>query len=105
MAYLWLGDAPASLLRAAVMLLFLAFYFLRGRPRTTLDVLCAALFCISMASPLSMLDTGLQLSVLCVAVIGMSLPWMRELAPVPMPHHACSQPLLPMTRRRAPSAG
>ena len=83
MAYLWLGDAPASLLRAAVMLLFLAFYFLRGRPRTTLDVLCAALLCISVASPLSMLDTGLQLSVLCVAVIGMSLPWMRELAPEP----------------------
>ena len=36
-----------------------------------------------MASPLSMLDTGLQLSVLCVAVIGMSLPWLRELAPEP----------------------
>ena len=83
MAYLWLGDAPASLLRAAVMLLFLAFYFLRGRPRTTLDVLCAALFCISVASPLSMLDTGLQLSVLCVAVIGMSMPWLRQLAPEP----------------------
>ena len=83
MAYLWLGDAPASLLRAAVMLLFLAFYFLRGRPRTTLDVLCAALLCISVASPLSMLDTGLQLSVLCVAVIGMSMPWLRELAPEP----------------------
>ena len=81
MAYLWLGDAPASLLRAAVMLLFLAFYFLQGKPRTTLDVLCAALLCISVASPLSMLDTGLQLSVLCVAVIGMSLPWMRQLAP------------------------
>ena len=83
MAYLWLGDAPASLLRAAVMLLFLAFYFLQGRPRTTLDVLCAALLCISVASPLSMLDTGLQLSVLCVAVIGMSMPWMRVLAPEP----------------------
>ena len=83
MAYLWLGDAPASLLRAAVMLLFLAYYFLQGRPRTTLDVLSAALLCISVASPLSMLDTGLQLSALCVAVIGMSMPWLRELAPEP----------------------
>ena len=83
MAYLWLGDAPASLLRAAVMLLLLAVYFLRGRPHTTLDVLCAAMLCISVASPLSMLDTGLQLSVLCVAVIGMSLPWLRVLAPEP----------------------
>ena len=83
MAYLWLGDAPASLLRAAVMLLFLAYYFLQGRPRTTLDVLSAALLCISVASPLSMLDTGLQLSALCVAAIGMSMPWLRELAPEP----------------------
>lgn len=83
LAYLWLGDAPASLLRAAVMLLLLALYFLRGRPHTTLDVLCAALLCISVVSPLSMLDTGLQLSVLCVAVIGMSLPWLRVLAPKP----------------------
>lgn len=66
LAYLWLGDAPASLLRAAVMLLLLAVYFLRGQPHTTLDVLCAALLCISVVSPLSMLDTGLQLSVLCV---------------------------------------
>ena len=32
-----------------------------------------------------MLDTGLQLSVLCVAVIGMSLPWLRVLAPEPDP--------------------
>ena len=85
LAYLWLGDAPASLLRAAVMLLLLAVYFLRGRPHTTLDVLCAALLCISVVSPLSMLDTGLQLSVLCVAVIGMSLPWLRVLAPEPEP--------------------
>lgn len=85
LAYLWLGDAPASLLRAAVMLLLLAVYFLRGRPHTTLDVLCAALLCISVVSPLSMLDTGLQLSVLCVAVIGMSLPWLRVLAPEPDP--------------------
>ncbi|WP_411330429.1 ComEC/Rec2 family competence protein [Desulfovibrio desulfuricans] len=83
LAYLWLGDAPASLLRAAVMLLLLAVYFLRGRPHTTIDVLCAALLCISVVSPLSMLDTGLQLSVLCVAVIGMSLPWLRALAPEP----------------------
>lgn len=83
MAYLWMGDAPASLLRAAVMLLLLAVYFLRGRPHTTIDVLCAALLCISVVSPLSVLDTGLQLSVLCVAVIGMSLPWLRVLAPEP----------------------
>ena len=75
--YLWLGNAPASLLRAAVMLAALAILVLRGSPHTTLDALCAALLCIVVAAPLSVLDTGLQLSALCVATIGLSLPWLR----------------------------
>ncbi|WP_257243224.1 ComEC/Rec2 family competence protein [Desulfovibrio legallii] len=81
LVYLWLGNAPPSLLRAAVMLLALAFWLLRGRLCTTLDALCAALLCITLAAPLSVLDTGLQLSVLCVAAIGMGLPWLRVLLP------------------------
>lgn len=98
MIYLWLGDAPASLLRAAIMLAFFAVWLLRGRALTTIDALCAALCCISVASPLSVLDTGLQLSVLCVAVIGMSLPWLRILAPAP---EAAAQPLPYARLRRA----
>ena len=85
LACLWLGNAPASLLRAVCMLVVLAFWLARGRARTTLDVLCAALLCICLAAPLSVLDTGLQLSALCVAVIGLALPWLRRIAP---PHAA-----------------
>lgn len=81
--YLWLGNAPASLLRATCMLFVLTFWLVRGRSRTTLDVLCAALLCITLVSPLSVLDTGLQLSALCVAVIGLFLPWLRRMPPSP----------------------
>ncbi len=81
LAYLWLGNAPASLLRAVCMLFVLAFWLARGRARTTLDVLCAALLCICVAAPLSVLDTGLQLSALCVTVIGLALPWLRRITP------------------------
>ena len=47
LAYLWLGNAPASLLRATVMLFVVALWLTMGRPRTTLDALCAALLCSS----------------------------------------------------------
>lgn len=92
MIYLWLGDAPASMLRAAIMLLFLAFYFLRAAPTPHL-IFCAPPCSVSAwPSPLSVLDTGLQLSVLCVAVIGMSLPWLRVLALSRTQRHQRSRP-------------
>lgn len=81
LAYLWLGNAPASLLRATVMLFVVALWLTMGRPRTTLDALCAALLCITVAAPLNVFDTGLQLSALCVGAIGLSMPWLRELMP------------------------
>lgn len=90
-AYLWLGNAPASLLRAVCMLFVLAFWLVRGRPRTTPDVLCAALLGITLVSPLSVLDTGLQLSALCVAVIGLFLPWLRRVLPEPAPEKTQAQ--------------
>lgn len=83
LGYLWLGNAPASLLRATVMMLVAALWMAAGRPRTTLDALGAALLCITVSSPLSVLDTGLQLSALCVAAIGLSLPWLRRIIPLP----------------------
>ncbi len=83
LGYLWLGNAPASLLRATVMMLVAALWMAAGRPRTTLDALCAALLCITVSAPLSVLDTGLQLSALCVAAIGLSLPWLRRIIPAP----------------------
>ena len=83
LAYLWLGNAPASLLRAACMLLALAVCLLRQQARSTLDLLWTALACICLAAPLSVLDTGLQLSALCVGSIGLALPWLRRILPAP----------------------
>lgn len=98
LAYLWLGNAPASLLRAVCMLFVLAFWLARGRARTTLDVLCAALLCICVAAPLSVLDTGLQLSALCVAVIGLALPWLRRITPPRAVRNSRRQVLLRLVR-------
>lgn len=83
LAYLWLGDAPASLLRAACMLGLMTLWLLRGRTATLLDALLAALACIVLADPLSLFDLGLQLSVLCVAVICLTVPGIRRLWPAP----------------------
>ena len=93
LAYLWLGNAPSSLLRAAGMLLLLATGMalahlrcmplpqtLRERlPSSGLDVLCCTLLCITVISPLSVFDTGLQLSALCVSVICCATPLMGQL--------------------------
>ena len=95
--YLWLGNAPPSLVRAACMLfcLTLSLLFLTGRtagpfarlapylPHTTLDCLLAALTGICLVSPTAVFDTGLQLSVLCLLAIGLALPVMRRLLPAP----------------------
>lgn len=79
--YLWIGNAPPSLIRAACMLLFLTFFLLRDAPRATPDILAPALCCITALHPMAALDTGLQLSALCVGVIGLALPAMRRLLP------------------------
>lgn len=93
--YLWIGNAPPSLVRAACMLLLgcLALYFRREQekvglwaalaPRSGWDALCLALLCISLAAPLSVYDTGLQLSVLCVAALCALPPLLSRIMPLP----------------------
>jgi competence protein ComEC len=81
LVYLWLGNAPPSLIRAGCMLCILAFWLVRQKARTMLDVLCAAVFCITAVAPLSALDTGMRLSVLCVGAIGLALPFLRGILP------------------------
>lgn len=83
LAYLWLGNAPPSLLRAACMLGFMTLWLLRERTATALDALLAALGCIVLADPLSLFDLSLQLSVMCVAVICLWMPALRRLWPGP----------------------
>ena len=97
--YLWLGNAPSSLLRAACMLLAMALSLtiLTRRsgplpeglhahlPRSTLDLLATALVVICAAAPLAVFDTGLQLSALCLFAIGISMPLLRRWLPLPRP--------------------
>ena len=90
-AYLWLGDAPPSLVRAALMLAIVCLLrcvpdllperFRRNlRPAFTFaDVLLLALFCIVLADPLCMYDLGVQLSFSAVAGIALCSPWLSKL--------------------------
>jgi len=80
--YLWVGNAPPSLLRAAIMLGLFSFWLLRDRVYTLSDALFGAMLCITLVSPLTIYDVGLQLSVLSVAAIALSLPLLRRL-PLP----------------------
>jgi competence protein ComEC len=73
LAYLWLGQARPSLLRASLMFLFWGILLIRGRGSVLLDGLMAALGLIVLMSPLAVYDLGLQLSV--VAVAGIVLLW------------------------------
>ena len=90
-AYLWLGDAPPSLVRAALMLAIVCLLrcvpdllperFRRNlRPAFTFaDVLLLALFCMVLADPLCLYDLGVQLSFSAVAGIALCSPWLSKL--------------------------
>lgn len=113
--YLWLGNAPPSLVRAACMLfcLTLSLLLLTGRktgplarlapylPHTTLDCLATALAGICLVSPTAVFDTGLQLSALCLLAIGLALPVMRRLLPDPRGMDDMSPPRTRTSRCRA----
>ncbi|MDL2279726.1 ComEC/Rec2 family competence protein, partial [Desulfovibrio sp. OttesenSCG-928-G11] len=77
--YLWLGQAPPSLCRAACMLFFWTALLLLNRPRVLLDGLMAALAFLLLQNPLALFDLSLQLSALCVAVIALSAPGLAAL--------------------------
>lgn len=91
--YLWLGDAPPSLIRAAIMLacacllryaadLFPERLHRRAAlrpPFAFADILIVALFCMLLNDPLCLYDLGVQLSFTAVAGIALCLPWLRAL--------------------------
>lgn len=79
-AYLWLGDAPPSLLRAGLMLAFWALFIWRDRPTAFPDALMAALTCMILADPLIIHDLGAQLSFSAVAGIALIAPLASRLA-------------------------
>ncbi|MBG0789782.1 MAG: DNA internalization-related competence protein ComEC/Rec2 [Desulfovibrionaceae bacterium] len=83
LVYAWLGQPSASLVRAAVMYGAWGFLLLQGRGRVLLDGLFFALLAIVFASPLSVFDLSLQMSVTAVAGIAVVLPHLRSLfAPI-----------------------
>ncbi|MCL1939429.1 MAG: DNA internalization-related competence protein ComEC/Rec2 [Desulfovibrionaceae bacterium] len=78
--YLWLGQMPVSLVRAACMLAFWSLLVFLKRPRVLLDGLFAALAVILAVDPLALFDIGLQLSALSVAAIALCLPELFQLS-------------------------
>jgi competence protein ComEC len=79
LAYAWLGQPSASLIRASVMFGFWGVLLLQGRGRVLMDGLFFALAVIVFVSPLSVYDLGLQMSVTAVAGIGLLYPVFRLL--------------------------
>ena len=79
LAYAWIGQPSASLVRAAVMYGFWGLLLLQGRGRVLLDGLFFAVLAIVFVAPLSAFDLSLQMSVTAVAGIGIMLPHFRPL--------------------------
>jgi ComEC/Rec2-related protein len=78
--YLWLGQAPISLQRAACMLCAAALCSFMRRPRLIPDSLCAALFILMLWDPFALFELSLQLSALCMACIALTLPGIVRLS-------------------------
>ncbi|WP_051693825.1 ComEC/Rec2 family competence protein [Desulfohalovibrio reitneri] len=78
LAYLWLGGAGPSLVRAFLMFTAWGGLLWLGRPRGLLDGLLAAVALILLLNPLSVFDLGLRLSVVAVAGILAGAPLVRR---------------------------
>ena len=74
LAYLFLGGAPFSLLRASFMMLAAAFFLCLRRSVAPLDALFAAALLLFLFHPLVVFDLSAQLSVLAVAGILLIMP-------------------------------
>jgi competence protein ComEC len=74
LAYVWLGGAPPSLVRAALMLVFWGWLYWRGRPQVLLDGLLWAVCVIVLFDSGAADDLSLQLSACAVAGIALARP-------------------------------
>lgn len=79
LAYLFLGGAPFSLIRAACMMLAAAVFLCLRRSTAPLDALFAACLLLFIGWPLAVFDLSAQLSVLAVAGILLSMPLVSAL--------------------------
>lgn len=80
-AYVWVGQASPSLVRAALMFGFWGLLLLLDRGRALVDGLFLALLLIVLAAPLAVYDVGLQLSAVAVAGLAFPYPWLCGLFP------------------------
>ena len=78
LAYLWLGQARPSLVRAALMFFFWGVFLLQGRKNILGDGLFFALVVMLCFNPLQVHDLGMQLSFGAVAGIVLLLPAFRQ---------------------------
>lgn len=81
--YLWMGNAPLSLIRAALMMGFALLLLLAKRPSTLLDILFMAGASMVVVWPQAVFDLSVQLSVLSVAGIALSAPLLNAVAKRP----------------------
>ncbi len=79
-AYIWLGGASPSLLRAGLMLFFWGLLLWLERPAVLLDGLLWAVSLILLFDPLALFDLRLQLSALSICAIALATPWLGRLA-------------------------
>ena len=79
LVYLWLGAAPPSLMRAALMLFFWGVLLWQNKPKVLVDGLIWALAVILLYDPLSLYDLRLQLSAVSVAGIALAAPLLDRL--------------------------
>ncbi len=77
--YLWIGNAPPSLIRAALMLALALFFYWRMKLMLLGHILLCTALCITLYSPLAFYNLSLQLSLLCVGSICLLLPVLRRL--------------------------
>ena len=78
--YLWIGGAPPSLVRAALMLLFWGLLLAMHRSKVLLDGLLWAVGIILIVSPSALFDIRLQLSAVSVAGIALAAPLLSMIA-------------------------
>lgn len=77
LAYVFLGSAPLSLLRACIMFMFAGFFWVFARTITLLDCLFFALAFFCIIDPASIFDLGVQLSFTSVFTIAFFMPIIR----------------------------
>lgn len=72
--YIWMGQAPPTLVRSGIMFASWGLFLFRNQKRILLDGLFLAAGIISLFDPWSIFDLRLQLSLVAVAGIALVLP-------------------------------